>query len=138
MPRGPKPDQTKGTTRNAVHKYKQADGVGWQHGEVPEPPDGLRSESVEAWGLWFGAWWAAFWTEEDVPGLRIMVELYDKVRRGEVDSQKLLPYLDRYGVTVKGQQDNRWQPHVAEPEVVVPEVPDEVASRRAERGKQIA
>ena len=138
MPTGRKPKEP-GTAdqRNTKFVWQFAEGVGWQHGDLPEPPDGLKAESIEAWNLWFGAWFAAFWTLEDLPGLRIMVELYDKVRSGGIDSGKLLPYLDRYGVTVKGQQDNRWAPPApAEPEA--PAVPDEVAARRADRSNKIA
>lgn len=57
-----------------------------------------------------GAWFAAFWTPEDVPGLECVVLLYDSVRRGEYQrANELRLQMDNYGITPKGQQDRRWR-----------------------------
>ena len=87
-----------------------AAAVGWQHGEIPAAPDGLMQASLDAWAVWLGAWFAAFWTPADVPGLRQMIRLYDQVERGEFQrAGELRLTMDTYGVTPKGQQDRRWK-----------------------------
>lgn len=98
-------------------EWRNAPGVGWQHGEVPAPPDGMKAESLETWATWMGAWYAAFWSPEDLPALRAMVLLYDQVMRGEYQRHaELRLNLDTWGVTPKGQQDRRWAPPLdAEP-----------------------
>lgn len=83
--------------------------VGWQHGELPTPPDGLKDVSRWAWDSWFKAWFAAHWTPDDLPGLRVVVRLYDEVERGEFTrATELRQMLDNYGITPKGQQERRW------------------------------
>lgn len=92
-----------------------APAVGWQHGPAPDPPDGLRQASVDAWSTWFAAWFAAFWSPADLPGLRQVIRLYDQVERDEFQrSAELRLQMDTYGITPKGQQDRRWKPPVAE------------------------
>jgi hypothetical protein len=89
--------------------WQAADGVGWQYGDTPEPPDGLMEASREAWATWMGTWVAAHWTPVDLPGLRQLIRLYDQVERGEfVRSGELRLEMDTYGITPKGQQDRRW------------------------------
>lgn len=67
--------------------------------------------SVEAWETWMGAWFAAHWTPEDLPGLRQVIRLYDQVERGEFQrANELRLQMDTYGITPKGQQDRRWEP----------------------------
>ena len=91
--------------------FVNAEAVGWQHGDSPAPPDGLMPASVEAWSTWMGAWFAAFWTPSDLPGLRQLVRLYDQVERGEFQrAAELRLQMDTYGITPKGQQDRRWRP----------------------------
>lgn len=47
----------------------------------------------------------------DLPGLRVLVKLYDEVGRGEfVRAGELRLWMDTYGLTPKGQQDRRWKP----------------------------
>lgn len=92
-----------------------AAGVGWQHGEIPAPPDGLMPASTSAWATWMAAWFAAFWTVDDVPGLRQVIRLYDQVERGEFQrASELRLQMDTYGITPKGQQDRRWKAPVKE------------------------
>lgn len=79
--------------------------------------------SLEAWSVWFGSWWAAFWTPADLPALRQVIRLYDQVERGEFQRcAELRMMMDTYGVTPKGQQDRRWKAPVA-PEVAKPGTP---------------
>jgi hypothetical protein len=69
----------------------------------------LMPASVVAWETWFVAWFAAFWTEDDLPGLRQLVRIYDQVERGEFQrASELRLQMDTYGITPKGQQDRRW------------------------------
>jgi hypothetical protein len=90
-----------------------AESVGWQHGPRPAPPAGMLPASEEAWNIWMGAWFASFWTPADVPGLRVLVRLYDEVLRGRFQrAGELRLWMDGYGITPKGQQDRRWRPPV--------------------------
>lgn len=90
-------------------EWRAAEGVGWQHGEMPAPPDGLMPASVVAWETWFAAWFAAHWTPDDLPGLRQLVVIYDQVQRGEHQrSGECRLWMDTYGISPKGQQDRRW------------------------------
>ena len=117
--RGPAPkDPSLRVRRNKVSDRGQpveASGAGWQHGPVPDPPEGLMPASVSAWVTWMGAWFAAFWSPADLPGLRQLVRLYDQVERGEYQrAGELRLQMDTYGVTPKGQQDRRWRASQAE------------------------
>jgi hypothetical protein len=85
--------------------------MGWQHGPRPKPPTGLMPASRSAWATWFGAWFASYWTPGDLPGLRILVRLYDAVERGEHQrAGELRLWADNYGITPAGRQARRWQP----------------------------
>lgn len=117
--RGPAP---KTQRRNASDKpirgeYQAASSTGWSDGPVPDPPDGLTAASRDAWTTWFGAWWAAHWTRDDLPSLRTVIMLYDEVERGRFTRVgELRQMMDTYGITPKGQQDRRWtKPKPAEP-----------------------
>lgn len=84
--------------------------VGWQHGPVPVPPAKLLKVSRDVWALWFGSWFAAHWTPEDLAGLYLVIRLYDAVQRGQLQrSAELRLQMDAYGMTPKGQQDRRWK-----------------------------
>lgn len=103
------------TTIPSRGDWQPASGVGWQHGGVPAPPEGLRDATKEAWVTWMAAWFAAHWTPSDLPGLRTLIRLYDQVERGEFQrSAELRLQMDTYGITPKGQQDRRWAPPAAE------------------------
>lgn len=96
-------------SRDPERPWKSAAGEGWQHGDTPAVPDGLMPASDEAWRVWFSAWFAAFWSPDDLPGLRQLVRLYDQVERGEFHrAGELRLQMDTYGITPKGQQDRRW------------------------------
>ena len=85
-------------------------GVGWQHGDVPPAPAELElcREAEEAWVAWFASWWAAHWTEQDLPGLKLAIRKYDELLRGSIDIAKVMPVLDAYGITPKGRQSLHW------------------------------
>ncbi len=65
------------------------------------------------------AWFASHWTVDDLPILRQVIRLFDKVERNDASSAELTQYrqlLDSYGITPKGQQDRRWSAPKVEPE----------------------
>ena len=120
---GPKPkeqrqDQYKTPIRG---DWVATEGVGWQHGEIPKPPPNLRPVSRQTWEVWFRAWFAAHWAPDDLPILRQVIKLYDKVERDDATAADLTQFrqlLDSYGITPKGQQDRRWKrPKADEPTV---------------------
>lgn len=93
--------------------WKPAPGEGWQHGEIPAPPDGLLLGSLEAWVTWFSAWFAVHWTKDMLPGLRLVILAYDEVLRGGVkaaDRTALHALMRAYGITPDGQSALRWAP----------------------------
>ena len=121
--RAPKP-QTQRRRRSTPLRgdWTAVPGIGWQHGAIPAPPDGLSETTLAAWRTWFGGWFAAHWTPDDLPGLGVLARLFDAVIRGDhVRAPELRMWLDAYGVSPKGQQDRRWTPPKAEP---VPQQPD--------------
>jgi hypothetical protein len=67
--------------------WRAPEGVGWQHGEIPKPLAGLLKVSRDAWDVWMASWVAAFWTPDDLPGLRVVVRLYDQVERGSSNAR---------------------------------------------------
>ncbi len=90
---------------------RQTNGIGWQHGEVPDPPDGLLEASKTAWQTWFFAWFAANWWPDDLPVLRQVIKLYDEVERGgtrAADKSQLHVWMRSYGITPDGQLALRW------------------------------
>lgn len=80
------------------------------------------------------SWIAAHWAENDLPGLRVTVQLLDQceryfedpyvekeTRKGDTmfvlrpnPAGELRQLMDNYGITPKGQQDRRWQAPKAE------------------------
>ena len=110
--RGPAPDPMRFRHDKPVRgDWRTADAVGWQHGKVPPCPADVEPATRRAWKTWFGSWVAAFWTPEDVPGLRMVAPIY---RRGRARRLPARPdfalWMDTYGLTPKGQQDRRWRP----------------------------
>jgi hypothetical protein len=110
-------------------EWKSSEGEGWQYGEIPAPPDGLKQPSLDAWNTWFRAWFAAHWTPDDLPGLRQVIRLYDQLERDEFQrATELRLSMDNYGITPKGQQDRRW----------VRPTPEEVPSSSPQRQRASA
>lgn len=112
------PNQRRRRNAPARGEWRPTPGVGWQHGPIPDPPDGLKAETVDAWRAWFRAWFAANWGREDLPGLRVVAQLFDEGVRGNGGAAaraELRLWMDQYGITPKGQQDRRWKPPAAEP-----------------------
>lgn len=98
-------------------------GSGWQHGPEPKPPSKLLKASRETWSTWMRSWFAAHWAPEDLPGLEVVILLYDQVRRGEHQrANELRLQMDTYGITPKGQQDRRWKRPVADAPSAAPAV----------------
>lgn len=96
-------------------EWSSLEQVGWQHGEVPAPPDGLMPASLDAWSTWMGSWIAAHWCPEDLAGLRHLIRLYDQVERGDFPRMTEVRLLmDTFGLTPKGRQDRRWAPPAGE------------------------
>lgn len=98
-------------------EWKSAPGVGWQHGPIPAPPDGLSPVALEAWNTWMTAWWASYWTPADLPGLRLVVRAFDNAQgmRSASFHHEVIRLMDAYGITPAGQQARRWTPPKAEP-----------------------
>lgn len=108
---GPAPKQIRSRNKKPTRgDWQEASGEGWQHGDIPDPPDGLTAAGRDAWSTWMAAWFAAHWTASDLPALRQIVRLYDQVERGEFQrAGELRLQMDTYGITPKGQQDRRWK-----------------------------
>jgi len=132
--RGPAPKR-QSRTRHKPRRgaWKAADGIGCQHGAIPKPPTGLMPASRVAWVTWFGSWFAAHWSPADVPALRVLANLHDRVERGEYQrAAELRLWMDTYGITPKGGQDRRWEPPIEQPQLLEPpaRTPDDYAHLR--------
>lgn len=118
---GPAPKAKAGRRRRnvpALGEWQPTVGVGWQHGPVPDPPDGLVEASRDAWSTWMGAWFAAHWLPADLPGLRLVIVQFDAVQRGQPkanDITALVRLMDTYGITPAGQQSRRWEAPAEDP-----------------------
>ena len=115
---GPAPKQTR-RRRNApaLGEWIPAPGSGWQHGAVPEPPDGLLAATRAAWTTWFQAWFAVHWIPADLPGLTVLIRQFDVIERGQAkanDVTATVRLMDNYGITPAGQQARRWNPPKAD------------------------
>jgi hypothetical protein len=132
MPRGPKPLPA-GTPNRQTARWNVAEVEGWQFGELPPCPPNLSPIGRKAWATWLGSWWASFYSLEDLPGLELLVTLYDDAMTQSRNYTKLFPLMDRYGITPKARQELRWAQLPAELSPVVAELADEVAERRRAR-----
>lgn len=107
----PKPNR-RGRNALARGNWQSAEQIGWRFGDVPAPPDGLKDATRWAWDTWFAAWFAAHWTPDDVPGLRLVIRMYDEVERGAslkaADKASLHTWMRSYGITPDGQAALRW------------------------------
>jgi len=71
----------------------------------------MRKATKDAWAAWFSAWYAAFWTPEDLPALRQLARVYDEVEQGATQRHgELRLSMETWGMTRKGQMQNRWRP----------------------------
>jgi len=107
--RGPAPDAQR-IRRGAPARgeWRPASGEGWQH-PVPDAPAGISPAAAGVWTSWFASWWAANWSPDDLPTLRLVIRLWDRVNRGDIKrAAELRQWLDGYGITPKGRQDRRW------------------------------
>lgn len=119
-------------------EWQSSPGVGWQFGPIPAPPAGIGAASREVWTVWMRAWFASHWTPDDLPGLVVVIRLYDQCQRAFEDpfietegpggrlvfierrnpTSELRQMLDNYGISPKGQMDRRWAPPAkADPEI---------------------
>ena len=118
---GPVPKNTRRRANEPERgDWRATPGIGWQHGDIPSPVVGrkrLRPAALEAWQTWFRSWFASHWTPDDLPVLRQIVVLFNKVDGGRVSASErseLRQLMDGYGITKKGQQDRRWIPPALE------------------------
>lgn len=110
-------------------EWQSAPGVGWQHGPIPEPPHRMKVTTQETWTTWFQSWFAAHWGPEDLPGLRMVIRLWNAVEGGDfARAGELRQMMDNYGITPKGQQDRRWKR--PEKPAAVPD-PVDIAKKRS-------
>ena len=139
MPRGVKPLAPGAAKRpeQQVHGWTPATSTGWQHGDIPEPPDGLMPASLAMWNDWFTAWYASFWQPDAAGMIRQIIAMYDQMERGDLAIvTKMTPLLHAYGITPKGRQDLRWAPPVGETDDGAADLADQLAARReARRGR---
>jgi hypothetical protein len=87
--------------------------TGWQHGAVPEPPEGLGEKRRAAWRSWFASWVAAYWSPSDAPNLRIVilsVEHAHRIGATKRDRREAVAWMTSYGLTAKGRRYLRWLP----------------------------
>jgi hypothetical protein len=104
--------------------------LGWQHGPIPPPPNGVHAETIAAWQAWMTGWWASHWLPNDLPALEHIARLFElcrsyaedpyvekSTRKGDTiyvlkpnPSAEWRQLADSYGITPKGQQDRRWAP----------------------------
>lgn len=127
---GPAPKLTGRRNRTAPQRgeWQAAPGLGWQHGDLPDPPEGIGPLARETWYAWFRSWVASHWDQHDLQGLNVTIRLFDQCDTAFRDPTycyetakgqavcinrpnpvaNLAQYMDRYGLTPKGQQDRRW------------------------------
>jgi len=107
--RGPAPKLDRNRrSAPARGEWQPSPDGGWQH-ELPAPPVGISPQAQAVWSGWFQSWWAAHWTPDDLPTLRLVIRMWDRVDRGDVKrAAELRQWLDGFGITPKGQQDRRW------------------------------
>lgn len=122
-----KPPEERRNRAKPLAEFQTAPGVGWQHGKPPPCPTGLNPAAQRAWQTWMKAWFAAFWWPDDLPGLAVVAQLYDRCATDptSANASALRQWLDAYGITAKGQQRLRWR----RGEAVAPTPPPKRPSR---------
>ena len=111
---GPAPKrQRRRTNEPARGDWRPAPGIGWQHGPIPTLPDGMADATREAWQTWMRAWFASNWSPGDLPGLLVLIRIFDRVASGNAGAtlhSELRRWLDTYGISPAGHQARRWLP----------------------------
>ena len=109
---GPSPSENRQRANEPARgDWQPAPGVGWQHGEIPPCPARTKA-AKETWTTWFRSWFASYWTEEDLPNLRLAIKLWELGDTGKAKGTERSAYIrlaDDLGITRKGQQDRRWK-----------------------------
>lgn len=113
--RGPAPKSNRQNKYDTPTRgdWQVTPGVGWQHGPIPDPPARATQVTRDAWNTWFRAWFAAHWGPEDLPMLRYIAALFNRVQGKEATAAERSEFrqlADSFGLTKKGQQDRRWVP----------------------------
>lgn len=110
------PEDRRNATAPIRGEWQASPGIGWQHGKIPTAPRPMGEPARRAWKTWMRSWFAAHWTPDDLPGLEHAILLYDAVRKGDyARATELRQMMDSYGITIKGQQDRRWERPKVEP-----------------------
>lgn len=139
-------------------EWAASPGVGWQHGPIPAPEGALHPSSLEVWQTWMRSWWAAHWTPEDLPGLNLVIQLYDLAtdyfREPMIEKEYVTPkgdtrtvwvakpnpttelrqMLDNFGISPKGRQDRHWSAPKADELAVPKRSPRKAGGGAAEPG----
>lgn len=114
------PDQRRTRHKPQLGEVRNAPASSWRFGPTPAPPEGMCKATDDAWARWFSGWWASFWTEGDLPGLRIIALLHNAVANGDTRmASELRLEMDGYGLTPRGRLSLRWAP----PKSADPETP---------------
>lgn len=137
MPAGAPPAPPGHAKRPDMQKqgWRVAKPGGWQHGKRPAAPRGLTDIGKKAWRTWIDAWWASFYTPDDLPNLELAVALYDKAMQGDDKATSRYQTLaDKLGLTPYGRNQLRWWPPEGdEAKRDADPVSDDLAARRAQR-----
>lgn len=120
MGRPSKPPEQRINRHQLKYPWKPAPGAPWA-AEIPEPPADLLEVSVETWESWFRAWFSGHWSEADVPGLRQVIALFDKIERGHEDRgdrSELRQLYKAFGLSPEGRNALHWEMPKDRPEPV--------------------
>lgn len=142
MPSGPTPAPPGHSARPDKQKqgWRIAVPGGWQHSKKPQAPRGLTDIGQKAWRTWLGAWWASFYSPDDLPALEMAVSFYDKAMAGDDKAAgRFLPLADKLGLTPYGRNQLRWWPPEGEEQAKDADpVSDDLAARRARRDAAVS
>lgn len=132
--RGPAPKEHRQNKYDVPTRgdWQARPGMGWQHGPIPELPGRFTQATREAWDTWFRAWYAAHWGPEDLPMLRYVAALFNRLQAKDATAAERSEFrqlADSFGLTKKGQQDRRWQPPKPE-DVPAAQQPEQPAPSR--------
>ena len=111
MGRPSKPPDQRINHHPLKHPWKPAPDAPWA-GEIPDPPEHLLPASNAAWFGWFRSWFSGHWTEADIPQLRQIIGLFDKVERGNEgrgDRTELRNLFKAFGLSPEGRKSLCWE-----------------------------